>query len=43
MFYGGKYFYGKLQGIAGDCLGALNQLVEVTTLLIFAAKIAPLE
>lgn len=37
MIIGGRYVYGKLGGMAGDCLGALNQFVELAVLLIFAS------
>eukprot|EP01122_Echinamoeba_exundans_P000236 TRINITY_DN10208_c0_g1_i1.p1 TRINITY_DN10208_c0_g1~~TRINITY_DN10208_c0_g1_i1.p1 ORF type:complete len:106 (+),score=15.00 TRINITY_DN10208_c0_g1_i1:265-582(+) len=36
MVIGGRYFYDKLGGVAGDCLGALNQFVELGVLLVFA-------
>jgi cobalamin synthase len=36
MVVGGRYFEGKLGGVAGDCLGALNQFVELGVLLVFA-------
>ena len=34
---GGRYFRRRLGGVTGDCLGAANQLVELTTYLILAS------
>jgi adenosylcobinamide-GDP ribazoletransferase len=33
------YFRRRLGGMTGDCLGATNQIVELTTYLVFAARI----
>lgn len=35
----GMYFKKRLGGVTGDCLGAANQLVEITTYLALAASI----
>ncbi len=37
----GAYFRNRLGGITGDCLGAANQVVELTAYLILAAHIPP--
>lgn len=37
-FLAGRYFRRHLGGMTGDCLGAANQLVEVTTYLALAAQ-----
>lgn len=34
---GGRYFRRRLGGMTGDCLGAANQLVELTTYLLLAS------
>jgi adenosylcobinamide-GDP ribazoletransferase len=35
---GASYFRRRLGGMTGDCLGAANQLIEVTTYLLLATK-----
>ncbi len=35
---GARYFRRRLGGMTGDCLGAANQLVELTTYLVLAAR-----
>ncbi|MDZ7630035.1 MAG: adenosylcobinamide-GDP ribazoletransferase, partial [Gemmatimonadaceae bacterium] len=34
----GRYFRRHLGGMTGDCLGAANQLVEIVTYLVLAAR-----
>lgn len=38
MFLAGRYFVRRIGGITGDALGALNQVVELTTYLVLAAR-----
>jgi adenosylcobinamide-GDP ribazoletransferase len=35
----GAYFKRRLGGVTGDCLGAANQLVEITVYLVLAANV----
>lgn len=34
-----RYFYARLGGVNGDCLGALSQTVETYVLLVFACRV----
>ncbi|KAJ1550365.1 hypothetical protein HK096_007317 [Nowakowskiella sp. JEL0078] len=37
--YGGYYVNEKIGGVIGDCLGAINQIVEIATYLAFASAL----